>query len=76
MPSPLFADHSADRPPERETVEALITQARRLRGGLDAVRRESTVDTDLATDLSCAGSGPCAISRCTTSTTSAAISTS
>ncbi|MEU8786391.1 SpoIIE family protein phosphatase [Streptomyces sp. NPDC048637] len=50
MPPPLFADHPADRPPERETVEALITQARRLRGGLDAVRRESTVDTDLAAD--------------------------
>ncbi|WP_310718516.1 PP2C family protein-serine/threonine phosphatase [Streptomyces lydicus] len=50
MPSPLFADHPADRPPERETVEALITQARRLRGGLDAVRRESTVDTGLAAD--------------------------
>ncbi|ARF54128.1 PP2C family protein-serine/threonine phosphatase [Streptomyces gilvosporeus] len=51
MPSPLFADHSADRSPERDTVEALITQARRLRGGLDAVRRESAaVDTGLATD--------------------------
>ncbi|MFH9230194.1 PP2C family protein-serine/threonine phosphatase [Streptomyces lydicus] len=50
MPSPLFADHPADRPPERDTVEALITQARRLRGGLDAVRRESTVDTGLAAD--------------------------
>ncbi|MEU9499316.1 SpoIIE family protein phosphatase [Streptomyces sp. NPDC048196] len=50
MPSPLFADHPADRPPERDTVEALITQARRLRGDLDAVRRESTVDTGLAPD--------------------------
>ncbi|GAU67407.1 putative serine/threonine-protein phosphatase [Streptomyces sp. NBRC 110611] len=50
MPSPLFADHPADRPPERDTVEALITQARRLRGDLDAVRRESSVDTGLATD--------------------------
>ncbi|MFF4953089.1 PP2C family protein-serine/threonine phosphatase [Streptomyces chattanoogensis] len=50
MPSPLFADHPADRSPERDTVEALITQARRLRGGLDAVRRESSVDTGLAAD--------------------------
>ncbi|MFJ8676891.1 PP2C family protein-serine/threonine phosphatase [Streptomyces sp. NPDC093589] len=50
MPSPLFADHPADRPPERDSVEALITQARRLRGGLDAVRRESSVDTDVVTD--------------------------
>ncbi|MFG2136383.1 PP2C family protein-serine/threonine phosphatase [Streptomyces sp. NPDC048650] len=50
MPSPLFADHSADRSPEPDTVEALITQARRLRGGLDAVRRESSVDTGLAVD--------------------------
>ncbi len=49
MPSPLFADHPADRPPERDTVEALITQARRLRGGLDAVRRESSPDADVAT---------------------------
>lgn len=50
MPSPPFADPPADRPPERDTVEALITQARRLRGGLDAVRRESAVGTDLAAD--------------------------
>lgn len=50
MPSPLFADHPADRPPERDTVESLITQARRLRGDLDAVRRESGVDTGLPAD--------------------------
>lgn len=50
MPSPLFADHSAAQPPERDTVEALITQARRLRGGLDAVRRGSTVELDTAAD--------------------------
>ncbi|MFE3886208.1 PP2C family protein-serine/threonine phosphatase [Streptomyces lydicus] len=50
MPPPLFADHPADRPPERDTVASLITQARRLRGDLDAVRRESGVDTGLADD--------------------------
>ncbi|MFD7107865.1 PP2C family protein-serine/threonine phosphatase [Streptomyces celluloflavus] len=42
MPSPRFADHHAAQPPERESLEALITQARRLRGGLDAVRREAS----------------------------------
>ncbi|MFH8405793.1 PP2C family protein-serine/threonine phosphatase [Streptomyces sp. NPDC018019] len=42
MPSHLFADRSAAQPPERDAVEALITQARRLRGGLDAVRRETS----------------------------------
>ncbi|UQA96793.1 PP2C family protein-serine/threonine phosphatase [Streptomyces halobius] len=50
MPSPLFADHPADRPPERGTVEALITQARRLRGDLDTVRRESTAHAEAAAD--------------------------
>lgn len=46
MPSPLFADRPAAQPPERGTVDALISQTRRLRGGVDAVRRES-VDDDL-----------------------------
>ncbi|MFC5722965.1 PP2C family protein-serine/threonine phosphatase [Streptomyces gamaensis] len=41
MPSPCHADRSADRPSERGAVDALISQARRLRGGLDAVRRGS-----------------------------------
>ncbi|MEW1658096.1 SpoIIE family protein phosphatase [Streptomyces sp. NPDC093707] len=50
MPPPLFADHPADRNPERDAVEALISQARTLRGGLDAVRRESADAADLATD--------------------------
>ncbi|MFF0626515.1 PP2C family protein-serine/threonine phosphatase [Streptomyces sp. NPDC004296] len=50
MPPPLFADHPADRTPERDAVEALISQARTLRGGLDAVRRESSVAGDLAAD--------------------------
>ncbi|MFD9814587.1 PP2C family protein-serine/threonine phosphatase [Streptomyces sp. NPDC059080] len=44
MPSPLFADHPSAQPPARDTVEALITQARRLRGGLDAVRESSAND--------------------------------
>lgn len=46
MPSPLFADRPAAQPPERGTVDALICQTRRLRGGVDAVRRDS-VDDDL-----------------------------
>lgn len=39
MPSHLDADHSAVQPPERGALDALITQTRRLRGGVDAVRR-------------------------------------
>ncbi|MFI9723063.1 SpoIIE family protein phosphatase [Streptomyces sp. NPDC052396] len=39
MPSSLSADRSAAEPPEPEALEALICQARRLRGGIDAVRR-------------------------------------
>ncbi|MFD3518425.1 PP2C family protein-serine/threonine phosphatase [Streptomyces sp. NPDC058657] len=46
MPSPLFADRSAPQPPERGMVDALITQTRRLRGDMDAVRRDSSVDED------------------------------
>ncbi|NBE50990.1 PP2C family protein-serine/threonine phosphatase [Streptomyces boluensis] len=44
MPSPLFADRPAAQPPERGTVDALISQTRRLRGGVDAVRRDSPDD--------------------------------
>ncbi|MCX5207204.1 SpoIIE family protein phosphatase [Streptomyces sp. NBC_00237] len=44
MPSPLFADRSAPQPPERGMVDALITQTRRLRGDMDAVRRETPLD--------------------------------
>ncbi|MGW3264738.1 PP2C family protein-serine/threonine phosphatase [Streptomyces sp. NPDC001056] len=40
MPSPVSADHSAAQPPGRDPVEALITQARRLKGDVDAVRRD------------------------------------
>ncbi|NUJ99869.1 SpoIIE family protein phosphatase [Streptomyces lunaelactis] len=46
MPSHLFADRPAPQPPERGTVDALITQTRRLRGGVDAVRRDSEVTED------------------------------
>ncbi|MGI5351022.1 PP2C family protein-serine/threonine phosphatase [Streptomyces sp. CA-250714] len=39
MASHLHADRSAPQPPDRGTLDALITQARTLRGGLDAVRK-------------------------------------
>lgn len=45
MPSPPPADRSAAQPSERGTLDALLTQTRRLRGGLDAVRR-GTVGED------------------------------
>lgn len=46
MPSHVFADRPAAQPPERGTVDALITRTHRLRGDLDAVRRDSAVDID------------------------------
>ncbi|GLF96946.1 PP2C family protein-serine/threonine phosphatase [Streptomyces yaizuensis] len=46
MPSHVFADPSASQPPERGTVDALITRTRRLRGDVDAVRRDTTGDED------------------------------
>ncbi|WP_046495568.1 PP2C family protein-serine/threonine phosphatase [Streptomyces odonnellii] len=46
MPSPLFADRPAQQPPEPGTVDALITQTRRLRGEMDAVRRDTTAVDD------------------------------
>ncbi|MGW5347040.1 PP2C family protein-serine/threonine phosphatase [Streptomyces sp. NPDC004050] len=45
MPSHLFADRPA-QPPEPGSVDALISQTRRLRGGVDAVRRDTAVDDD------------------------------
>lgn len=40
MPSHVFADRPA-QPPERGTVDALITRTRRLRGDVDAVRQDT-----------------------------------
>ncbi|MFI8825453.1 PP2C family protein-serine/threonine phosphatase [Streptomyces sp. NPDC053431] len=45
MPSHLFADRPA-QPPEPGTVDALISQTRRLRGDVDAVRRDAVADED------------------------------
>ncbi|CAM5407523.1 hypothetical protein SANTM175S_09091 [Streptomyces antimycoticus] len=44
MPSPRSADHPSVPPPQRDTVDALISQTQRLRGGLDAVRRDTVAD--------------------------------
>ncbi|MFJ6074548.1 PAS domain-containing protein [Streptomyces sp. NPDC093065] len=44
MSSHLSADHPAAQPPGHGSVEALISQARRLRGDVDAVRRDSQED--------------------------------
>ncbi|MER6347140.1 PP2C family protein-serine/threonine phosphatase [Streptomyces sp. NPDC001595] len=44
MPSPLSADRPAAQPPEGGQVDALITQARRLKGDVDAVRRDTGGD--------------------------------
>ncbi|WOI60776.1 PP2C family protein-serine/threonine phosphatase [Streptomyces fradiae] len=46
MPSPLFAERPSQQPPERGRVDALISQARRLRGEVDAVRRDAPADAD------------------------------
>lgn len=45
MPSHLYADRPA-QPPEPGPVDALISQTRRLRGDVDAVRRDTVVDED------------------------------
>ncbi|WBO68134.1 PP2C family protein-serine/threonine phosphatase [Streptomyces camelliae] len=44
MPSPVSAGRPAAQPPGHGSVEALITQARRLRGDVDAVRRDTQSD--------------------------------
>ncbi|MFH9401212.1 PP2C family protein-serine/threonine phosphatase [Streptomyces sp. NPDC017638] len=44
MPSPVSADRPAAQPPGRGSVEALITQTRRLKGDVDAVRRDTRGD--------------------------------
>ncbi|GAB2727742.1 PP2C family protein-serine/threonine phosphatase [Streptomyces bullii] len=44
MPSHLSADRPAAQPPGRGSVDALISQARRLKGEVDAVRRDARGD--------------------------------
>ncbi|MFI0822387.1 PP2C family protein-serine/threonine phosphatase [Streptomyces sp. NPDC021098] len=44
MPPPRSAEQPAAPSPQRGTVDALITQTRRLRGGIAAVRRDTTAD--------------------------------
>jgi serine phosphatase RsbU (regulator of sigma subunit) len=44
MPSHLSADHPAAQPPGRGSVDALISQTRRLKGDMDAVRRDAQGD--------------------------------
>jgi serine phosphatase RsbU (regulator of sigma subunit) len=44
MPPHLSADHPAAQPPGRGSVDALISQARRLKGDVDAVRRDTPGD--------------------------------
>ncbi|MER5776260.1 SpoIIE family protein phosphatase [Streptomyces sp. NPDC002039] len=45
MPSHLYADRPA-QPPEPGPVDALISQTRRLRGEVNAVRRDAVADDD------------------------------
>ncbi|WP_327692144.1 SpoIIE family protein phosphatase [Streptomyces sp. NBC_00461] len=44
MSSHLSADHPAAQPPGRGSVDALISQTRRLKGEVDAVRRDAHSD--------------------------------
>ncbi|MFF3849230.1 PP2C family protein-serine/threonine phosphatase [Streptomyces sp. NPDC002328] len=44
MPSHLSADRPAGQPPGRGPVDTLITQTRRLKGDVDAVRRDAQDD--------------------------------
>ncbi|MFD4027173.1 PP2C family protein-serine/threonine phosphatase [Streptomyces sp. NPDC058576] len=46
MPSPLFADRPAPQPPAHDAVDDLIHRTRRLRGDVDAVRRDAVVFDD------------------------------
>ncbi|GHG52331.1 PP2C family protein-serine/threonine phosphatase [Streptomyces griseocarneus] len=50
MPSPQSADRPAAEAAEPGAVDVLITQTRRLRGGLDAVRRETAADAERSGD--------------------------
>ncbi|MFI8853027.1 SpoIIE family protein phosphatase [Streptomyces sp. 891-h] len=60
MASHLHADRSAPQPPDRGTLDALISQARTLRGRLDAVRRGAGGSADRGTepDPGVAGADP------------------
>ncbi|MET8944379.1 SpoIIE family protein phosphatase [Streptomyces sp. NPDC004542] len=44
MPSPLSADRPAAQPPGRGPVDALISQTRRLKGDVKAVRRDTRAE--------------------------------
>ncbi|MFI1507717.1 PP2C family protein-serine/threonine phosphatase [Streptomyces sp. NPDC020597] len=44
MPPHVFADHPAAQPPPRGSVDALISQTRRLKGDMDAVRQDAHSD--------------------------------
>ncbi|MEW2118165.1 SpoIIE family protein phosphatase [Streptomyces sp. NPDC005474] len=44
MPPHLSAEHPSAQPPARGSVDALITQARQLKGDVDAVRRDAPAD--------------------------------
>ncbi|MFI6858579.1 PP2C family protein-serine/threonine phosphatase [Streptomyces sp. NPDC050421] len=47
MPPHPSADHPAPQPPERDAVDALINRTHRLRGDVDAVRRDTVlIDED------------------------------
>ncbi|MER7048514.1 PP2C family protein-serine/threonine phosphatase [Streptomyces jumonjinensis] len=46
MPSHVSADRPAPKPPERGDVDALINRTRRLRGDVDAVRRDALAGED------------------------------
>ncbi|MFH8371079.1 PP2C family protein-serine/threonine phosphatase [Streptomyces sp. NPDC018031] len=48
MPSPRSADHPAAQPTRRGTVDALISQTRELRGGIEAVRPDTAGSGDLS----------------------------
>lgn len=44
MPSPLSADRPAAQPPGRGSVDALISQARRLKGDVNAARQDTQAE--------------------------------
>lgn len=41
MPSPLSADRPSAQPPGHGTIDALVSQTRRLKGAVDAIRRDT-----------------------------------